>query len=142
MHSIAAVENLKCYPTVQLLSRLCRCWRSTWKFGRTGWERTEAASVVEEIGRGIGGRDRERKRDQGGYEGGHRENGREARNSRPSTMVEIFIMVISFDFLGLSSGARDFFLVCIMYVWRQWRSHVGLKEPWSSQNFGKQSVEV
>ena len=56
-----------------------------------------------------------------------RENGREARNSRPSTMVEIFIMVISLDFLGLSLGARDFFLVCIMYVWRQWRSHVGLK---------------
>ena len=65
-----------------------------------------------------------------------------ARNSRPSTMVEIFIMVISLDFLGLSSGARDFFLVCIMYVWRQWRSHVGLKGPWSSQNFGKQSVEI
>ena len=38
-----------------------------------------------------------------------RENGREARNSRPSTMVEIFIMVISLDFLGLSLGARDFF---------------------------------
>ena len=94
------------------------------------------------MGRGIGGRDRERKRDQGGYEGGHRENGREARNSRPSTMVEIFIMVISLDFLGLSSGARDFFLVCIMYVWRQRRSHVGLKGPWSSQNFGKQSVEI
>ena len=57
-----------------------------------------------------------------------------ARNSRPSTMVEIFIMVISLDFLGLSSGAREFFffffLVCIIYVWREWRSHVGTG-PWS-----------
>ena len=82
--------------------------------------RTEVASVVEGIGRDITGWDGpvERKRDWGVYEGKHRENGRGARNSIPSTMVEIFIMVIALDFLGLSSGAREYFVLhclCLEY---------------------------
>ena len=47
-----------------------------------------------------------------------RENGREARNSIPSTMVEIFIMIIALDFLSLSSGAREYFVLhclCLEY---------------------------